>query len=138
MKKIREIVDEKKTLPLFGRCNIVEDEVLGGGECYKIGDNVYVHPAKQNRTCSIVEMEINNGLMITPFACGSEGCDWLDRNCGNCKKENNCQLNERLHIAYFDDGKIPFKTAKRIGYTTLAVQRLGIFVDLDNCKEKEI
>ncbi len=60
---------------------------------------------------------------IRPFSCGSQYGDWDLNNCDQCKKgakepdnEIQCELQNDLVYAYFDDGTISKKTAKRIGY----------------------
>ncbi len=60
---------------------------------------------------------------IRPFSCGSQYGDWNSSNCDQCKKgakepdnEIKCELQNALVYAYFDDGTISKKIAKRIGY----------------------
>jgi len=61
---------------------------------------------------------------ITPFSCGTQFGDWQERNCENCNKfdsdnpdNSNCEIDEALLIAYFDDGTVSAEIAKRMGYT---------------------
>lgn len=54
----------------------------------------------------------------------------------NIRKDGGCALELRLAIAQADDGKIPFKALKRIGYSYLSIQENGIFAGLSPCKEK--
>jgi len=58
-----------------------------------------------------------------PFATGDEHADWINRNCGTCKKgysakrsEYDCTLQFELDFAYCGDGKISEKTARAIGF----------------------
>jgi hypothetical protein len=52
-------------------------------------------------------------------------------------KNKTHKLEFRLSIGYLDDGKIPFKTAKRIGFNYFGIQHNGAFVHLTKCKEFE-
>ena len=112
-----------KKLPQLGRACQSKD--------YFTGD-----PIISNYTSTSVQVDIYNDTPVIPFSNGSEFSDWDIRNCGDCTKSDQCQLIKRLSYAYFDNGKIQFKTAKRIGYKSISIQKNGVFVSLTNCKEK--
>lgn len=59
------------------------------------------------------------------FSCGTQYSDWVASNCERCKKYNpdgigNCDIDNALLIAYFDDGKVCTEIAKRAGLTEQA------------------
>ena len=119
----------------FGKSNIVTNSL--SGTSYKKG-NIYCSPAIQvtYKAFPTVECKIDPLHKVNPFSNGSEFDCWHTYNCENCSREF-CALRERLMIAYLDDGKIPFKTARRIGINRIAVQSNGFTcVDLGDCKEQ--
>lgn len=128
--------------PLFGKANLVQNEF---GVGYKKGNSTS-YPALSSKFIE-VPAQINLLTEINVFSNGSEFDGWHCSNCDNCSKfkqdlsnpnelkQGGCPLELRLAIAYMDNGKIPFKTAKRIGYKRLSIQKNGIFVKLSKCNE---
>jgi hypothetical protein len=54
--------------------------------------------------------------MKHPFSNGTQWLDWQASNCDRCTKQNNCQLIDALNVAYFGDGSVSDKIAKRLAY----------------------
>lgn len=137
-------MNEITKYPLFGKSKLKVDEIFGG-LCYQ-GDGYTISPAFRGGPVSI-QATIDSITPVRTFSSGSEFMDWTCRNCDNCGRykneiseptdlrEGGCALELRLALAYMGDGKIPFKVAKRIGYTELHVCERGVFVRLSKCKE---
>lgn len=132
--------------PLFGKIALVKDDVMQEVGYREPGSNCIMHPALRGAPVT-TEATIYTDVRVRTFSTGSEFMGWTCRNCELCAKYKNdiaeptdirnggCSLELRLAIAYMDDGKIPFKTAKRIGFTYLSISRNGVFARLGNCKE---
>ena len=64
---------------------------------------------------------MSDGKTRTPFHCGSQFMDWIDRNCYRCAKgimdpaPYPCELQEALDEAAALDGSLAEDIAKRIG-----------------------
>jgi len=118
----------------FGRKHIVKNEVTGS-ESYVKGNSSF-SPAVSVTYGAWPEIDgvmVDPLLVVHPFSNGSEGDGWMHGNCYNCKKFETCKLLDRMA-----DGSIPFKTARRIGYSRLYIQSNKInVVDLTDCKEIE-
>lgn len=141
MKKIPQLI--------FGKQHLVANGgFLDDGEIGYQHKGCISYPAINGGWCA-AEVKITNDAPIHIFSNGSEADGWFSCNCYECPKRNGkakdamdirkdggCSLELRLAIAQMDDGKIPFKTAKRIGYSSLTVQRNGVFANLSDCKEK--
>ena len=140
MKKIPKLI--------FGKKNLVQDEIFGDEEIGYSNGSCVSFPAIAGGKIK-AEASIYGNVPVHIFSNGSEAEGWFSRNCYDCpkrnaeardamdiRKEGGCPLELRLAIAYIDDGKIPFKTAKRIGYSYLGIQENGVFVHLTICKEK--
>lgn len=122
----------KRDLIQFGKKHIVK-ELFGDGYAYKVG-NITTSPAVYCRSDKKIEVLIDPLTEIHTFSNGSELMSWIDSNCSDCKKDGNCALQYRLY-----DGKIPFKTLERIGYSRLSIQANGAnFGKLNSkCKKKQ-
>lgn len=133
--------------PLFGKANIVKSDVMNEW-CYNNGKSHY-SPVIGNADITAT-LVIGNNTKVHTFSNGSEAEGWFCQNCYQCKKRNDtnadpddirkdggCPLELRLALAYMDDGTVPMKTVKRIGYNYLGVQRHGVFAHLTHCKEYE-
>ena len=64
--------------------------------------------------------------MVSPFSCGTQFADWIDRNCMRCIKYNpeeatgECEIDDALISAYLGDGEVTEEIAERMGYRSAA------------------
>lgn len=135
--------------PLFGKAYIIKDDVFNDW-CYREpGAGCTVSPVIGSAVSTQNNVQVRNNTPVRPFSNGSGADYWMNHNCHDCERFNceasnpdalreygGCPLEMRLGLAWVGDGKIPFKTAKRIGFKSLSVQENGVFVCLSDCKEK--
>lgn len=141
-----EIMDEITKYPLFGKVALIKDEVMGELAYSEPGSNCIMHPAFRGGEAK-AEVIIYNDVMVRTFGSGSEFCDWHYNNCERCARYRavseptdlrcgGCPLELRLTCACYDNGKIPFKAVKRIGFGRLSIQNNGLFARLNmKCNE---
>lgn len=125
----------KENMPQFGSSRISIDAIFGRKQYYT--GWCYTTPAIRCKKDQEVTVQIDLLTPVTPFSSGSQADNWEHNNCPGCKKREKCALMDRINLAYLGDGTIPFKTAKRIGYESISVQKNGIFVELEDCNEYE-
>lgn len=138
-------MNEITKYPLFGKVALIKDEIFGGLAYQEPGSGCIMSPAFRGgkaKSESIIYTDVRCHI----FSNGTEAEGWFESNCYRCSKQldireptdlrqGGCALEFRLGMAYVDDGKIPFKTVRRIGYLQLVVQNNGVFAHLSDCKE---
>lgn len=125
----------KENMPQFGSSRISVNDIFEDKQYYT--GWCYTAPPIRCKKDQEVTVQIDLLTPVTPFSSGSQADNWEYNNCTGCKKLGKCALMTRINLAYVDDGTIPFKTAKRIGYESISVQKNGIFVRLGDCNEFE-
>ena len=127
----------RDNMPQFGAEHIVEDPVLGG-YVWKDPKTGFLCSPVISVDCDLwpaVPVRIDPNTPVNIFGSGTEAAMWDERNCEACNRQS-CALYDRISIAWGNDGKIPFKAAKRIG-CALTIQQNGVFARLDpTCNEK--
>jgi hypothetical protein len=142
-------MDKITKYPLFGKAYLVEDPF--GGYAYRPPGGGYTTSPVISGGEITSEVTIYGNTPTRIFSNGSEFDRWTHYNCNQCKKQNmeagnpddiriqgGCCLELRIALAYMDDGKIPFKTVKRIGTRYVSISERGVFAGLSACKEKEL